>query len=257
MKIFDSHCHYNDPSFAGDLEDTFKRIRDRGVCAAVNAGADLESSSLGRDQSEKYDFLYFSRGIHPENASEVMDDIKMGELEKLLCHPKAVAVGEAGLDFHYPDRESDELQKEAFIRQIELSNRVNKPLIVHTRDAMEATIGILKENTPQRRVIHCFSGSSESCRILVNMGFYIGFTGAVTFKNAKNIAESLKVVPKDRILIETDCPYMAPVPLRGKRSDSSMLPYTAKRMGEILRMSAEEVLDMTYSNAMCFYNLNN
>ena len=254
-KIFDSHSHYNDNAFNDDVDNVIAGIQRRGVGTVVNVGADIHFCRKAKEQAEKYDFMYFSRGIHPESADEAKSDEIMAEIERLLSHPKAVAVGEAGLDYHYDDRHSDDVQKYAFIKQIELANKTGKPLIIHTRDAMEPTLQILQQHKPHSRVIHCYSGSRESCKQLVKMGFYIGFTGVVTFKNARRAIESLQVVPRDRLLIETDCPYMAPVPHRGERCDSSMLHFTAQKIGEVLGLSKEEVITITEENAKRFYNL--
>ena len=254
-KIFDSHSHYNDDAFKDDIDRVLNNIRDRGVGTVVNVGADIKFCRIAKEQAEKYDFMYFTRGIHPESADEAQNDEIIAEIEQMLSHPKAVAVGEAGLDYHYDDRRSDRVQKYAFIKQIELSNKTGKPLIIHTRDAMEPTLQILKEHRPHSRVIHCYSGSRESCKQLVKMGFYIGFTGVVTFKNARRAIESLQVVPRDRLLIETDCPYMAPVPHRGKRCDSSMLHFTAEKIGEVLGLSKDKVIAITEENAKRFFNI--
>ena len=253
--IFDSHSHYNDAAFSDDLEKVLEKIQVRGVQTVVNVGADIDSSALAVRQAARYPFMYCSVGIHPEDADQALDGGIMDRLSSLAEGDRVVAIGEAGLDYHYDDRKPDEVQKEAFIRQIELANRTKKPLIIHSRDAMRDTIDILRKHPVHRAVVHCYSGSRESCRQLVRMGLYIGFTGVITFKNARRAIESLLTVPKDRILIETDCPYMAPVPFRGKRCDSSMIRYTARKMGEVLGMSSEETVEMTYLNACSFYSI--
>ncbi len=253
--IFDSHCHYNDEAFSEDCEDVLRKVLESGVGTLVNVGADIVSSRKGLEQARKYPFMYCSIGIHPEDAIQAADARIMAELEEMLRDERAVAVGEAGLDYHYEVRHSNEVQADAFIKQIELANKTSKPLIIHSRDAMQDTIDILKAHPLHRGVMHCYSGSRESCRQLVKMGLYIGFTGVITFKNARRAIESLQCVPHDRILIETDCPYMAPVPLRGQRCDSSMLHYTAEKMAEVLGMSKEEVIRLTEANAKAFYSI--
>ena len=232
--IFDSHSHYNDDSFKNDYKEVLKHIQDMGVGTVVNVGADIHSSRLAVKQAMENDFMYCSVGIHPHDAIQARDEAIMAEIEEMIANPKVVAVGEAGLDYHYDDSWSPEVQKEAFIKQIELANKYNKPLIIHTRDAMQDTLEILNEHPLKSGVVHCYSGSRESCKTLVKMGLYIGFTGVITFKNARRALESMKVVPLDRLLIETDCPYMAPEPNRGKRCDSSMLHYVAQKMADEL-----------------------
>lgn len=248
-KIFDSHSHYNDKSFVDDYPRILSQIQRRGVGNVINVGADIKSSRLALKQARENDFMYCSIGIHPEDARQGLDDNIMDELEEMLADPKAVAVGEAGLDYHYPERASNEVQRRTFVRQIRLANKLDKPLIVHTRDAMADTLDIFNEHPVKSGVIHCYSGSRESCKTLVKMGFYIGFTGVITFKNARRAIESLKVVPLDRLLIETDCPYMAPEPNRGKRCDSSMLHFTAQKIADELGLTKEEIIKITNENA--------
>lgn len=254
-KIFDSHSHYNDNSFKDDYKEVLKHIRESGVGNVVNVGADIHSSRLAAKQAFESDFMYFSAGIHPADAIQARDDEIMAEIEDMLRHPKAVAVGEAGLDYYYDDGWSKEVQKEAFIKQIKLANKLDKPLIIHTRDAMRDTLDILNEYPLKSGVVHCYSGSRESCKQLVKMGLYIGFTGVVTFKNARRALESLKTVPLDRLLMETDCPYMAPEPNRGKRCDSSMLHFTARKMADELGITKEEIIRITRENAKRLFKI--
>ena len=254
-KIFDSHSHYNDKAFREDYPQILQKIQQAGVDRVINVGADLESSRLALNQARENDFMYCSIGIHPETAGQALDDSVMARLKEMLADPKAVAVGEAGLDYYYDERESDRVQKEAFIRQIELANRLDKPLIIHTRDAMKDTLDILEQHPLKHGVVHCYSGSRESCKTLVKMGLYIGFTGVVTFKNARRALESLHVVPPERLLIETDCPYMAPTPLRGQRCDSSMLHYTAQKIADELGFTKEQIIDITADNARRLFGI--
>lgn len=254
-KIFDSHCHYNDDAFKSDYNEILNHIQENGVGTVVNVGASIESSRLALKQALENDFMYCSVGIHPEDASQALDENIMSELAEMRKNPKVVAIGEAGLDYHYDDAYPSEIQKEAFIKQIELSNKIDKPLIVHTRDAMQDTMEIFKKHPVKKGVVHCYSGSRESCKELLKLGFYIGFTGVVTFKNARRALESLKVVPLDKLLIETDCPYMAPEPNRGKRCDSSMLNFTAQKIADELGMSKDDIISITEENAKRFYNI--
>ena len=254
-KIFDSHSHYNDSSFKEDYRQVLQHIQDSGVGNVVNVGADIESARLAMKQADENEFMYFSAGIHPHDAIQARDEAIMAEIEEMLHHPKAVAVGEAGLDYHFDDSWSPQVQKEAFIKQIQLANKLDKPLIIHTRDAMLDTLNILEEYPLKSGVVHCYSGSRESCKQLVKMGLYIGFTGVITFKNARRALESLKVVPLDRLLIETDCPYMAPEPNRGKRCDSSMLHFVAQKMADELGLTKEEIIRITNENARRLFKL--
>ena len=254
-KIFDSHSHYNDSSFKEDYRQVLQHIQDSGVGNVVNVGADIESARLAMKQADENEFMYFSAGIHPHDAIQARDEAIMAEIEEMLRHPKAVAVGEAGLDYHFDDSWSPQVQKEAFIKQIQLANKLDKPLIIHTRDAMLDTLNILEEYPLKSGVVHCYSGSRESCKQLVKMGLYIGFTGVITFKNARRAIESLKVVPLDRLLIETDCPYMAPEPNRGKRCDSSMLHFVAQKMADELGLTKEEIIRITNENARRLFKI--
>lgn len=253
-KIFDSHSHYNDPAFSDDVPQTIEKIMQAGIGYVINCGADVESSALALKQAQEYDFMYCSIGIHPEYAAQANPQ-SIAQLTQMLSHSKAVAVGEAGLDYYYPDRADDETQKQAFIAQIQLANQLQLPLIIHTRDAMQDTLQILKQHPVNSGVVHCYSGSAESCKELLKMGLYIGFTGVVTFKNARRALESLKVVPLDRLLIETDCPYMAPEPHRGKRCDSSYLHFTAEKIAQELGLTKEEVIFATTQNAKRLFGI--
>ncbi len=254
-KIFDSHAHYNDDRFKSDYKEILQYIQDNGVGLVMNVGADIQSSRLALKQANENDFMYCSIGIHPHDAIQARDEKIMAEIEAMIQEKKCVAVGEAGLDYYYDDSWSAEVQKEAFIRQIRLSNKYKKPLIIHTRDAMRDTLEILREHPLENGVVHCYSGSRESCKELVKMGLYIGFTGVITFKNARRALESLKVVPLDRLLMETDCPYMAPEPNRGKRCDSSMLHFVAQKMADELGLEKDEIIRITRENAKRLFNI--
>ncbi len=253
--IFDSHSHYNDKAFADDYNETLQRLKDNSVELVINVGYNLPASKLALEQARNCDFMYCAVGIHPEDAQEILQDGILDEYEKLCADPKVVAIGEGGLDYHYDDGQPAEVQKKAFIRQIELANRLGLPMIIHTRDAMQDTLEILTQHPLNKGVVHCYSGSAESVKQIVKMGLYVGFTGVITFKNARRAIESMKNVPLDKLLIETDCPYMAPEPNRGKRCDSAMLNFTAAKMGEVLGMSKEEVIDMTNRNARTLFGI--
>ena len=194
-------------------------------------------------------------GIHPENAAKLPENWE-SELEALLKRDKVVALGEIGLDYHYPDGAPKDVHREVFIKQLEAAKRLNKPVVIHSRDASGDTLDILKEYKP-RGVLHCFSGSAETAREVVKLGMYIGFTGVLTFKNSKKARAACEAVPTDRLLLETDCPYMAPVPHRGERCDSSMIAFTAAAMAEIKGVSTEEMIETARKNGeRLFFNDN-
>ncbi len=253
-KIFDSHAHFNDAQFIEDYDDLISRIKQSDVGYVLNCAWDYDSSVLAIKQSEKEDFMYASVGIHPHEATTATDEM-IEKLRELAKHEKVVAIGEGGLDYYYEDRATDEEQKSAFIKQINLANETNLPLIMHSRDAMKDTIDILKENPVNSGVVHCFSGSAESCKILTDMGLYISFNGVITFPNARRAIESLKVVPLDKLLIETDCPYMAPIPHRGKKCDSTMLPFIIEKIASEIGISTQELIKITTENAKRLYKI--
>lgn len=250
--IFDSHAHYDDEAFDGDRDEVIKKIKDAGVCAVMNCGSDISSSEFTVKLTKEYDFIYGAAGIHPEYAgSEVCDTSKLPEL---LNNEKIKAIGEIGLDYHYEgcDRES---QIKLFEEQMDLAKNLHYPVVIHDRDAHLDTFNILKEFKGVTGVLHCFSGSVELEREAVKLGYYIGFTGVVTFKNAKKSVEVAKDVPYDRLLVETDCPYMTPVPYRGERNDSSYLINTIKKLAEIKNMEYEKVCSISYDNARRLFNI--
>ena len=255
-KIFDSHSHYNNSAFEADYDQLMQHLKDNGVGYVMNCGSSVGASRKAMEQSHNSDFMCFSAGIHPLDIEDDTCDADFEEIEKMAQHPKCKAIGEIGLDYHYDDAAEPEKQKEAFIRQLDMAVKLDMPVIIHIRKAMQDSLEILKPYAGKiRGVIHCFSGSAESCKELVKMGFYIGFTGVVTFKNARKALEALKVVPFDKLLIETDCPYMAPEPFRGKRCDSSMLHQVAQKIADELGKTKEEVLSQTYKNAATLFDI--
>ena len=255
-KIFDSHSHYNNSAFSEDYNALMQHLKDTGVGYVMNCGSSVQASRKALEQSETSDFMCFSAGIHPLDIEDDTCDADFEEIEKMAAHPKCKAIGEIGLDYHYDDAAEPQKQKEAFIRQLDMAVKLDMPVIIHIREAMQDSLEILKMYKGRvRGVIHCFSGSAESCKELVKMGYYIGFTGVVTFKNARKALEAMKVVPFDRLLIETDCPYMAPEPYRGKRCDSSMLHQVAQKIADELGKTKEEVLAQTYENAARLFEI--
>ena len=245
MAIFDTHAHYLREDFGDEREPLLDSLPQKGVERVLAIGYDIRSSKEEIVLAERYPYIWATVGIHPENAAEIPENWEE-ELEELLSHPKVVALGEIGLDYHYPEPPRD-IQQRIFRRQLELAAKHNKPVVIHSRDASGDTLEILKEYKP-RGVVHCFSGSAESAREVVKLGMYIGFTGVLTFKNAKKAVEACAAVPIEKLLLETDCPYMAPVPFRGKRCDSSMIRFTAEKMAEIKGVSTEVMIETAREN---------
>ncbi|WP_295087954.1 TatD family hydrolase [Ruminococcus sp.] len=253
MEIFDTHAHYADISFDEDREQVLTELPEKGVKLVMLAASSLDDSHENVLIARKYDYIYASVGVHPESIDETSSDY-IETLRKLISsEPKIKAVGEIGLDYHYEgyDREK---QIGFFRNQLELAKELNMPVIVHSRNATEDTLEILKEFRP-KGVVHCFSGSSETAKEIIKIGMYIGFTGVLTFKNAKKALKALEAVPADRLLMETDCPYMAPEPFRGRRCDSSMIVYTATKAAEIKGLNVEELLEITKRNGMKMFNI--
>lgn len=252
QNIFDTHSHYDDEKFNPDREELLSSLQSQGVSHIVSCGCDIETTKFNFDLSKKYDFLYFASGFHPECLEgATLDDLKI--IEEYAKDKKCVAIGEIGLDYHWMSS-TKEVQKEFFTAQIELAKKMDLPVIVHDREAHGDTLDILKETKP-KGVVHCFSGSVEMAREIIKLDMYIGFNGVVTFNNARKSLEVAKEIPLDRLVLETDCPYLAPTPHRGKRNDSSLIPFVAERIGELLGIDAQELLDITSKNAKRLYNL--
>lgn len=253
--IFDSHAHYDDEAFDKDREEVLKAVHESGIQYIVNAGSNIKWSRLSVELTREYDFIYGAVGIHPENAEE-FDADSIGIIEELSRESKVVAIGEIGLDY-YNGCDDRGLQKKVFEEQLALAVRCNLPVIVHDREAHGDTFDLLKKYSKQglRGVLHCYSGSLEQAGEYIRMGFFIGFTGVITFKNSRKAVEVLKGIPEDRILIETDCPYLAPVPFRGRRNDSRYLKYTAQKACEILGVEYEYFTGQTLKNAKKLFNI--
>lgn len=244
--IFDSHAHYDDARFDEDRDALLSSLPGKGVCGIIDIGCDLESSRKAVALAEKYPYVWAAVGYHPEQAA-LRTDEGVAELRQLLSHPKVVAIGEIGLDYYWPEPDH-ETQKRVLIEQLKLARELQKPVILHVRDASEDALTILKAH-PVRGVMHCFSGSPETAREVLKLGLYIGFTGVLTFKNARKPVEACAAVPLDRLLLETDCPYMAPEPFRGKECHSGMIRFTAQKVADIKQVPLEEVLRITEQNA--------
>ena len=253
--IFDTHAHYDDEAFAEDRESLFDQMKEAGIEFVVNIGANMASSRETQAMCEKYPFMYGSVGVHPSDSQEI-NDTTLKELKELAMKDKIVAIGEIGLDYYWPEP-AHEIQKPALEAQIALAKEVNLPIVVHSRDAAKDTQDMLSALKAGEcgGVIHCFSYGKEMAREFLNMGFYIGVGGVVTFKNAKKLKEVVEYTPMDRILLETDCPYLAPTPYRGKRNSSLYLPYVAEEIAQIKGISYEEVLAVTMENAKKMYRI--
>ena len=251
--IFDTHSHYADSAFDGDRDELLAALPDKGVRFAALAGSSMQDSAENVALAQKYGYIYAAVGVHPESVDETPSDYREKLTELVKSSEKVRAIGEIGLDYHYENYDRDK-QILFFRQQLELARELSLPVIVHSRNASEDTLDILKEYRPAG-VVHCFSGSAEVAREVIKLGMYIGFTGVLTFKNAKKALCALEAVPLDRLLLETDCPYMAPEPLRGRRCDSSMICYTAEKAAQIKGVSTQELLDITCRNGMDFYHI--
>ncbi|MCD7827559.1 MAG: TatD family hydrolase [Clostridiales bacterium] len=250
--IFDSHAHYDTEQFDIDRNSLLASLPEAGIVGIVNCGTDVKSSLKCLEFAERYSFIYAACGIHPEDVNE-MKQSDYSEIEKMLSHEKCVALGEIGLDYHY-DFVPRETQLTVFERQLETAVKHDIPVIVHDREAHADTLNLLKKYRP-KGVMHCFSGSVETAKEILKLGMYIGLGGAVTFKNAVKPAEVAAMVPADRLLVETDCPYMAPVPMRGKRNNSAYISYVAEKLGEIRGCKPEEILSITCENAKRLFGI--
>ena len=250
---FDTHAHYCDKRFNDDRDELLGAMKDGGVTLILNSASSMWSSKFSLELADRYSFIYASVGIHPHDAKSMTDETVF-ELEELLKHPKAVAVGEIGLDYHY-DFSPREVQKKRFREQLELARRIGKPVIIHERESLNDTLDMVREFNDLTGVFHCFSGSWETAKILLDLGWYLSFTGVVTFKNARKSLEVLERIPADRIMLETDCPYLAPDPMRGRRNSSLYLPYIAAKVAEVRGITTEEAAALTMENGKRFFGI--
>ena len=255
MMIFDSHAHYDDEAFDEDREDLLGALKESGIGKVVNVGASMNTSRTSIELAKKYDYIYASIGVHPSETEELTEE-KSDELKGYSKLDKVVAIGEIGLDYYYPTPDRD-LQKKWFYKQLDLAVETKLPVIIHSREAAKETMDILKEYQGRitKGVIHCYSYGVEMAKEFVNMGYYIGIGGVLTFNNAKKLKEVAKEIPIDKIVLETDCPYLSPVPNRGKRNSSINLEYVVKELAVIKGISEDEVKEITYNNAMKLYGL--
>lgn len=241
-QIFDSHAHYDDDAFDNDRDSLMSELADFGVCGIINCGSSVESSYKTVELAARFDQMYAAVGVHPEAA----DRYNETAIADLANNSRVVAIGEIGLDYHW-DTVPREIQLSAFERQVKLAERLSLPIIVHDREAHADTMQVLCERRP-RGVVHCFSGSAEMAKQVIGLGMYIGIGGVLTFKNARKLREVVEAVPLDRILLETDAPYMSPEPYRGRRCHSAMIAFVADKLAEIKGVSRAEVLKVTRQN---------
>ena len=253
--IFDTHTHYDDEAFEEDRDALISSLSAKNVGLVVNVGASLSSCRETLRMAEKYPFVYGAIGVHPSETAELNED-NFSQLSEMVKHEKCVAVGEIGLDYYWPEPDR-ETQKFWFKRQIGLARELNLPVVIHSRDAANDTITIMKDMHAEEigGVIHCFSYTRETAEIFLKMGFYIGIGGVVTFKNARKIKEAVEEIPLERIVLETDCPYLAPVPFRGKRNSSLNIPYVIEEIARIKQVSPNEIEEITWENAHRLYRI--
>jgi TatD DNase family protein len=254
MEFYDTHAHYDDERYDEDRDEILQTVHNKGCKKIINIGCTLERSQKSLDLAAKYDFVYATVGIHPSDVCSTPDDYLPKLRDMALSSKKCVAIGEIGLDYTVFDSEvPDKPRQERFFReQIALARELSLPVIIHSRDAAEDTLRILRDEMKKgeiKGVTHCFSYSAEVAKILIGMGLHISFTGVITFKNARKTLESISAVPIERLLTETDCPYMSPEPERGKRNDSGKIPYIIAKMAGVYEMLPAEIADTTMKNA--------
>ena len=252
--IFDTHAHYDDEQFDLDREELLASMAAGGVGTIVNVSATFESCSEVVEMVQRYPLMYAAVGVHPDEVGALNED-RFRQMEQLLGRDKVVAVGEIGLDYYW-DNESHDLQKHWFIRQLEMARAHGLPVLIHSREAAADTMTVMKEyGQGLKGVIHCFSYSKEMAKEYVKMGYYIGVGGVVTFKNARKLKETVEAIPLSSIVLETDCPYLAPVPYRGKRNNSLYLAYVAEAIAELKQVTVQEVINQTEQNAKALYQI--
>lgn len=255
--IFETHAHYDDEAFDTDREELLAALPENGIRCAVNVAADLSSIKTGLALAERYPYMYAAIGVHPSSVGELSEE-RFSWMEQQLSHPRAIAVGEIGLDYYWDKEESVQaVQREWFARQLALAKKMDKPVIIHSRDAVKDTQDVMaaQGGSELRAVIHCYSYTKETAREFLKWDSYFGIGGVVTFKNAKKLKEAVEYIPLERILLETDSPYLAPEPNRGKRNCSLYLPYVADAVAQIKGMSREEIEEITWRNACRFFDL--
>lgn len=253
--IFDTHAHYDDDAFDEDRESLLEELPKQGIARVVNVGASLSSCEAARSLAERYDYIYCALGVHPSDTAELTEE-SFEWLRKQCDYEKCVAVGEIGLDYYWDEPDRD-IQKKWFVRQLQLARECKKPVVIHSRDAAKDTVDIMTAEKCQEigGVIHCYSYTKETAKTFLDMGFYIGIGGVLTFKNARKLVETAEYVPMNRIVLETDCPYLAPVPNRGKRNSSLNIPYVIEALAHIKGITEEEVRQAAWRNAHELYGM--
>ena len=255
MRLFDTHAHYDSGAFNADRMEVLSSMPDRGVELILNPGCELESSQTAVELAERFPFVYAAVGVHPEECADWNAEHDIPVLEALAQDPKVRAIGEIGLDYHWPENPPRELQQQVFHAQLDLAEKLNLPVIVHDRDAHHDCLEIVRAHPNVTGVYHCYSGGVEDAKTLMKLGWMISFTGSITFKNARRALETLQAMPAERILAETDCPYLAPVPHRGKRNDSRLLPRILEVIGECRGISPEAAAALTLENGRRFFGI--
>lgn len=257
MNLFDSHSHYNDEKFDIDREQIIKETLSNGVSNFIIAGYNIEGSKKAIEIAKDYEQIYTTTGISPNDVEDIKEivDESILQIEGIAKNKKVVAIGEIGLDYYW-NKENKELQKEVFIKQIQLANKLDLPIVIHTRDAFIDTIEILKQNNVNKKgIFHCCPLNQELVKEAVKLGYYISLSGVITFKNAKNVEEILSLIPEDKLLIETDSPYLSPEPFRGKRNNSMNVKYVAEKIAKIKNKTIDEIAKLTNNNAKRIFNI--
>ena len=255
--LYDTHAHLNDEAFAEDAEAALVRALDDGVTKINIVGCDPQMSAKAVEMAEKYDAVYAVVGIHPSDADKY-DEAVEEQLRQWAALEKVVAIGEIGLDYHFEDDVDHDIQREVFRRQLCLASELNMPVVIHSRDAMDDTVRIIREEQPEggfRGVFHCFSGSWEQAKVCLKLGFYIGFDGPLTFKNSRKLPKVASEMPLERLLIETDCPYMAPEPVRGRRNEPAYVKHIAAKVAQLRGISPEDAGRISYENGCRLFGL--
>ena len=254
LHVFDTHAHYDSGAFNADRLEVLSALPEQGVELVLNPGCDLESSGTAIELADRFPFVYAAVGVHPSDCGDWEDGMLL-KLRQLASHPKVRAIGEIGLDYYCKDNPPRALQQNVFRRQLELAQSLCLPVIVHDREAHQDCLSIVREYPQVRGVYHCYSGSLEDAKILVKLGWMISFTGVITYKNARKALEVIEWLPMDRIMIETDSPYLTPEPFRGKRNDSGKVHLVAEKIAQVKGLDPEEVARMTLDNGKRFFNI--
>ena len=253
-EIFDTHAHYDDEAFDEDRKDLLKELNASGVIGILNCACSKASLATTNELTKEFSFIYGALGIHPSDANDYDEDVRKQIIEYVKENEKILAIGEIGLDYYWDENPDREIQKSVFRAQMQLAAELNLPVVIHDRDAHKDTLDIMKEFPEVKGTVHCFSGSVEFAKECIKLGYYIGITGVVTFKNAKKIHDVIREIPLERLLVETDCPYMAPVPFRGKRNKSDYIEYIIEQIALIKEIDPKEVnitVNNNFNNLIC------